>query len=72
MRSIKNIALLLLIWSVVAGCVTSELEGDQIAINLGAPEQILASSESAMSRTSVQDGKYVCWSEGDGIAISLV
>ena len=68
MRSIKNIALLLLIWSVVAGCVTSELEGDQTTINLGAPEQILASSESAMSRTSVQDGKYVCWSEGDGIA----
>ncbi len=68
MKSVKIFALLVLIGSVVAGCVNSELQEGQIAVNLGAPEQIFASSEGAASRTTVQDNKYVEWSEDDGIA----
>ena len=68
MKSIKNIVILLLVWTLVAGCVDTDLQHDQLAVDCGAPEQICASSESAIVRTSVQDDKYVAWSEGDGIA----
>ena len=68
MKSVKIIALLALTWSIVAGCVDSELQNDQPTAGIGVPEHIYASSESAVSRTSVQDDKYVAWSEGDGIA----
>ena len=68
MKSIKIKTLLLLIWSLVAGCVNSELQDDKIFVEFGAPKQLYASSEGAMSRTSVQDDKSVAWSEGDEIA----
>ena len=68
MKSIRITALLALIWSAVAGCVDSKLYYDNLAVDFGAPEQIYVSSESATARTSVQDNKYVHWSEGDEIA----
>ena len=68
MKSVKIIALLALISSVVGACVDSELQDNQPAVGFGAPQQIYASSESAVSRTSVQDDKQVSWSEGDQIA----
>ena len=68
MKHFRIISLLLLIWAVVTGCVDAKLQDEQPAVNLSAPEQIYASSESSVSRTSVQDDKYVAWSEGDGIA----
>jgi hypothetical protein len=68
MKKIKIIALLVLAWSVVTGCVDNKLEHDQPAVDFGAPQQIYASSEGAASRTSVQDEKCVEWSEGDQIA----
>lgn len=68
MRYIRIIALLGVIWGVVTGCVDSNLQYDQLTIDFGAPKQIYVSSENSVSRTSVQDDKYVAWSEGDGIA----
>ena len=68
MKHFRIISLLLLIWAVVTGCVDAKLGDEQPAVNLSAPEQIYASSENSVSRTSVQDDKYVTWSEGDGIA----
>ena len=67
MKRIKFIALLL-VGCVVAGCVDSKLHDDNLAVGFCAPEQIYASSEGATARTTVQDNKYVRWSEGDEIA----
>ena len=66
MKSIKIVALFALVWSMV-GCVDSNEQHNQPAVDFGAPKQIYALSESTISRTSVQDDKYVHWSEGDGI-----
>ena len=68
MKSIRIITLLALIGAVVAGCADNKLQYDRLAVDFGAPKQIHASYESVISRTSVQDDKYVNWSEGDGIA----
>ena len=67
MKSIKILSLLVLIWSVVS-CVDNNLQDERPVVGSVAPIQIYASSEGEMSRTSVQDGKFVDWSEGDAIA----
>ena len=67
MKSIKILSLLVLIWSVVS-CVDNNLQDERPIVGSVAPIQIYASSEGEMSRTSVQDGKSVDWSEGDAIA----
>ena len=67
MRSIKIIALLSLVWSIVS-CVDNNLQDGRPVVGSGAPMQIYASSEDEMSRTSVQDDKYEHLSEGDAIA----
>ena len=68
MKKISLIAVLMFALVAFVGCVDHQDRDDKPLLDDIAPEQLYASFESVVSRTAVQDDKYVLWSENDRIA----